>query len=90
METAEPTVQPTGTTEVETFLAHKLLSLNISSFCSTVGSTMLMVRIVFTDHTTKYWEDFPCHMCILILFQNDQLLREKIQSWVWERKSNMH
>lgn len=71
------------------FLGQKLLSPNISNFCSTGGLTTFTGFVIFTDHIAKYWEDFPCHMCILILFQNDPLLREKIQSRVWERKSNM-
>lgn len=62
---------------METFLAKKTLSLNISSFCGTVGSNMLMGHIIFADHTARYWEDLLYHMCIRILFQDDQLLRGK-------------
>lgn len=38
---------------------------------------MLMGHISFADHTTRYWEDLLYRMCILIHFQNDQLLRGK-------------
>lgn len=83
-------VQPTATAEMETFLAEKILSLNISIFCSTIGSNMLMGHKIFADHTARYWEDLHTICVSLFSFKMISCWEEKIKSCVWERKRNMH
>lgn len=36
-----------------------------------------MGHFIFADHTSRYWEDLLCPMCILLLFQSHQLSKGK-------------